>query len=512
MILVSSAAEASERDAASIKQGIPARALMQRAGAAAAAQVAELYADALVHGVVIFAGPGNNGGDAWVVARALSATGVDVSVVAVGRQKAGDAREERALAEQTLISREPTGAERLVIDGLLGTGASGEPRGEIADAITRIRELRDRGAIVVSLDIPSGVDATTGAAAHTVVADLTVTFGSMKRGLLVARAQAGRIRVLDIGLLATDASNGEPALVDRSWVAERIPPITADAHKGQRRRLIIVGGGMGMAGASILAARAAMRSGIGIVRMFVARDNVPVAQVAAPEALAREWPADDEDVATGIAEWGHGVVLGPGLGKSDETRMLAERVLAGWRGPVVVDADALNVFEGEAPALGALLGGRPALITPHASECGRLLGISPREVLANRFDVGVELAAVTNATVLLKGVPTILTSPDGRRLVSAAGSPVLGTAGSGDVLAGIAGTLITQRNEAFESGAAAAWIHGRAGELAARRRAVRGVALDRVMAALPRAWRLSSRRLRYPVLADLPGIDVRGAM
>lgn len=482
---------------------------MQRAGAAAAAQIAELYANSLTFGVVVFAGPGNNGGDAWVVARALAAAGIPVSVVSMGRQKSGDAREERSLAEQALTRRTPSGAERVVIDGLLGTGATGEPRGEIADAIGRIREMRERGAHVVALDVPSGVDATTGEASIAVVADLTLTFGTMKRGLLVARANAGRIRVLDIGLTTSKDEDDEMRLVDRRWVAERIPAITADTHKGQRRRLVIVGGGMGMAGATILAARAALRSGIGIVRMFLAGDNVPVAQVAAPEALARAWPEDDEGVEAGIASWAHGVVLGPGLGKSDDTRVLAEHVLAGWRGPVVVDADALNVFEGEAPVLGALLDGRPALLTPHASECGRLLGISAREVLANRFDVGAELAAITNAAVLLKGVPTVLFAPNGRRLVSGAGSPALGTAGSGDVLAGIAGTLVTQRNEAFESGAVAAWIHGRAGELAVRGRAVRGVSLDRVMEALPRAWRLSQRSHRYPVLAELPGIDAR---
>ena len=130
-------------------------------------------------------------------------------------------------------------------------------------------------------------------------------------------------------------------------------------------------------------------------------------------------------------------------------------------------------------------------------------------MLANRFDVGIELATRTNATVLLKGVPTILSAPDGRRLVSGAGSPVLGTAGSGDVLAGIAGTLVTQRDEAFESAAIAAWIHGRAGEIATRGRAVRGVALDTVMSALPRAWRVSRRIPRYPVIAELPGVDRR---
>ncbi len=508
MVLVTSAAEAAARDAAAIGSGIPSRALMQRAGAAAAAELARLYPQQLARGVLVFAGPGNNGGDAWVVARALHAAGVRVSMNAVGESGSPDARAERLLAEPLVGGNEPTGAEQLVVDGLLGTGATGEPRGDIGNAIRQVRAFRERGAIVVALDTPSGVDATTGSATSAVVADLTLTFGTMKRGLLIARANCGRIEVLDIGLAPPSQHDVEPTLINRQWVAKRIPRIAVDAHKGERKRLAIVGGGMGMAGAAILAARAAMRSGIGIVRLFVAADNVSVAQVAAPDALATPWPESSADVENGISEWAHGVILGPGLGKSSATRALAERVLTGWNGPVVVDADGLNVFEGDATALGSLLAGRPALLTPHVSECGRLLGVTTKEIMANRFDVGGELARRTNAAVLLKGVPTVVTAPDGRRLVSAAGSPVLGAAGSGDILAGIAGTLVTQCSEAFEIGAAAAWLHGRAGELAARGRSTRGVTLDRILLALTRVWSQRGRQTRYPVLADLPGIDV----
>lgn len=506
MVLVTSAAEALARDAAAGTAGVPSRVLMQRAGAAAAAEISHHFASRTRRGVVVFAGPGNNGGDAWVVARALAAVGIEVRVVAIGSTKAGDSSDERALAQPLLTSGDPTGAERIVVDGLLGTGSKGDPQGEVANAIARIRELRSRGAVVVSLDVPSGVDATTGRAETAVVADLTITFGTMKRGLLAARGNCGRIVVVDIGLVPHAESDSEPALVSAAWVAPRIPPIRANAHKGERKRLAIIGGGIGMAGAAILAARAAMRSGIGIVRLFLAKDNIAIAQTAAPEALARAWPESDDEAGASINEWAHGVVLGPGLGNSDLTRELAERVLRVWRGPVVVDADALNVFEGDAPALGKLLRGREALITPHAAECARLVGMSTEEVLASRFEVGVKLARKVGGTVLLKGVPTIVTNMEGKRLVSAAGSPVLGVAGSGDVLAGIAGTLVTQRGEAFESAAAAAWIHGRAGEIASRNNGVRGGALDDVLDALAEAWQLKTRPPRYPVIAQLPRI------
>ncbi|HKG93379.1 MAG TPA: ADP/ATP-dependent (S)-NAD(P)H-hydrate dehydratase, partial [Gemmatimonadaceae bacterium] len=170
------------------------------------------------------------------------------------------------------------------------------------------------------------------------------------------------------------------------------------------------------------------------------------------------------------------------------------------------DADALNSFEGEAEVLGGLLAGRPALVTPHPAEFGRLTGMKVPEVLAGRFDVGAELARTLNATVLLKGVPTVITAPDGGGLVAAGGTPALGAAGSGDVLSGIAGTLLAQLEDALVAGACAAWAHGRAGELAGRALPVRGVGLGDVIAAIARVWTPLRRTRRYPVLAELPAV------
>jgi NAD(P)H-hydrate epimerase len=191
--------------------------------------------------------------------------------------------------------------------------------------------------------------------------------------------------------------------------------------------------------------------------------------------------------------------------------VLVERVLTAWRGPAVVDADALNVFEGEADALRQLLAGRPALLTPHPAEFARLSGLRLGDVLASRFDVGRDLAARCGAAILLKGVPTVVTHPDGRSLVSAAGTPVLATAGSGDVLTGVAATLLAQLGDPLTAGAAAAWAHGRAAELAqgapdSARRTARGLTLDDVLAALPAAWELDTRAPRYPVLIELPAV------
>ena len=501
VVTAAGAAAADERASAAC---IPSRALMQRAGAAAATEIALRFPKSLGRGVAIYAGPGNNGGDGWVVAGALAAAGIRATVRQVGSLRSEDARAERVSALASIGEGEPHGGEEVIVDALLGTGASGTPRGAIAAAIGDIAARRSAGARVVALDVPSGVDATTGATEGAVAADLTLTFGTLKRGHLIARGRCGRIVVLDIGLGAHAHEDGDQRLVGPAWVRSRVAPISADAHKGVRRKLAIVGGGEGMAGAAILAGRSAMVSGVGVLRLVVAAANIAAVQSAAFEALALPWPESDDQVRDALVKWGDGVLLGPGLGKYPKTRALAERVLRVWRGPVVVDADALNVFEGDATELRDLLDGRPALITPHVTEFGRLAGCSPEEVLDDRFEIGASLARTLNCTVLLKGVPTVITAPDGRSVVSARGSPVLAAAGSGDVLAGIAATLLAQTEDPFAAAACAAVVHGRAGELANAGHAVRGVALGSVIEALPRVWGEQPPPSRPPILAELP--------
>lgn len=517
MVRVESAAESAARDAAAIAAAIPARALMRVAGTAAAAEISRRHADRLSRGVAVFAGPGNNGGDAWVVASALSAAGVRVRVHAVGDPRAGgDAAAERALADPGIVLAGPTGSAGIVVDGLLGTGSSGSPRGAVADAVRDIAALQAQGAVGVALDVPTGVDATTGAtgtgAAAAVRADLTLTFGSLKRGILIARDWCGRIVVLDIGLPGSrPAADTTPALVDAAYVRAAVPPIVASAHKGVRRYLAIVAGGEGMAGAAMLAARAAAASGIGLVRFFVASANVAVVQTAAYESLAAPWPETDAAAEREIGQWAHAVLVGPGIGTSTLARAVIERVLRMTRIPAVVDADALNAFAGRPATLGALLAGRPAIVTPHVAEFGRLAGMDVADVLAHRFDVGASLAATLGATVLLKGVPTVVFAGGGptERLVSATGTPALAVGGSGDILSGIAATLLAQTATATPAAAAAAWIHGRAAEIATGAGPVRGRTLEDVLTALPVAWPLADDRPLYPVLAELPPVGER---
>ncbi len=318
--------------------------------------------------------------------------------------------------------------------------------------------------------------------------------------------------MLDIGLddpsakgpgKSRDSDLSLPILVDGEWVRSRIPPIPFDAHKGMRKHLAVVGGGKGMPGAVVLASRGALRSGIGLVRVLVAPENVGPVLAAVPSALISEWPSSEAQISAEISKWADAVVIGPGLGKSKDTRALVERILRNSRLPALLDADALNVFDGDSKSLAAVLDGRSALITPHVAEFARIAGIDVQSVLANRFDIGIDLARKLGATVLLKGSPTVIFNPEGDRYVIARGTAALGTGGSGDLLDGIAGTMLAQTQNATVAGCCAAWVHGRAAEFCEY---VRGTTLEDVLYALPRAWNELEPSPEPPVLAQLPAV------
>ena len=492
-------------ESASLAPGAEADALMRRAGEAAARRILAHVPAVRTAGAVIHAGRGNNGGDAWVVAGALAEAGCPVQFLALGEPTAPAAQRAAARVHERVVgAAPPADVPAVVVDGLLGIGASGPARADVAAAIEAIARDAARGAVVVALDLPSGIDAATGAGAPVVRADHTLAFGGLSWGVLLRRDEAGAIEVLDIGL-AQDAAPSAPALVDAAWVHAQVPRLPADAHKGVRRRLAIVGGAEGMAGAAVWVARGAHRAGIGMTRCAVAPASLPVVQMLVPQATASRWPMTEEELDPLVA-WAHAMVVGPGLGEGTKSRALVERLLVRWRGPVVLDADALNVFAGEPRTLGTLLAGRPAVVTPHPAEAARLLRCDVSAVLADREGSARELARMLGATVLLKGPPTVIAASDGALAVSASGSPVLGTAGSGDLLAGVVGTLLAQTLDAFHAAQVVAWVHGRAGELAAVAVSTRGASLDDVVAALGQVWGEGTTPHDADVLATLPAV------
>ncbi len=510
--MVVDAPGASAVDAAAITAGIPSRALMRCAGAAAAAEIARRFPELLGDGVVIATGAGNNGGDGWVVAQWLRAAGIATRVVECAPALTADARAERqaAVGMSVPVTNDrrtlDDGHERLVVDALIGTGyrAATDLHAPMAAAVASLVTRASRGATIVSLDVPSGLNASTGASRGGLRAALTLSFGTVKRGQLAARAICGEIVALDIGLGAhVRVANGAP-LADARWFRSLLPRIAADAHKGTRGKVVVLGGAKGMAGAVVMAARAALHSGAGLVKCVVAPESLPAVQESVPASLAATWPADRHSVKHDIEDWADAVLIGPGLGR-EHGRAFVERVLHVFHGPVVLDADALNAFADDADALAPLLRDRPALLTPHPAEFARLAGngITVDDVLADRFEWPARLAARTGASVLLKGTPTVVAAPSAETTVVAEGTPILATGGAGDLLGGVAVTLLAQVRDGALAGALAAFAHGRAAAKVSARD-VRGYTLDDVMRELPNVWTLHPSAPRPPVIAELP--------
>lgn len=478
-VVLATSEEARNRDRLAIESGISSQALMQAAGEAAAARIVHHYRGILSDGVEIRTGPGNNGGDGRIVAAELAKGGITVHVIEAQ-------------------SPQPHTRAAVVVDALLGTGSKGPPRRAIAESVAETNRAKDQGAKIVALDIPTGLDATTGEAHDPVMADLTLSFGTFKRGQLISRGFCGAIEVLDIGLGRFGTGAGADITVaSPDWVSSHLPRLEFNAHKGTRKRLVILAGDVGMAGAAILAGRGALRSGIGLVHLIVASENRDAVHAAIPAAIVSTHEEFIQEPAAAVSG-ADAVVIGPGLKPETAARILGAFPSSGI--PVVLDAGALISVE----VLRGTCGGREAVLTPHPAEMGRITEMSTADVLAKRFDVGAELAHKTGATVLLKGTPTIVSHPTRARIASATGTAALGTGGSGDILSGMIGTLIAQSGSGFESAACAAWVHGRAAELCG---SARGVTLDDILYAMPAAWRVTASRTASPVLASLPSVQ-----
>jgi len=493
--------------------------LMLRAGTCSAAFVLRDYSGRLSHGVALFAGSGNNGGDVYVTAAQLARAGVTVRVQASGPPRTDDARRAAALAARYLTFGRPTGKEGVVVDGVLGTGHRGAFRDGAVESVHALGFARDRGATIVALDVPSGLDASTGEIAHnSVAADVTLCFGTVKRGVLFQRGHVGRIVVIDIGLRGPlEPDDGAWFHADERLVSRSLPPIAWDAHKGTRGHLALVGGATGMAGAIILATQGALASGCGLAKVYVEAPGIMAVQHGASQAIAIPWPAVGEDgIGTG---WGHAIAAGPGLGRSMASSALLERALRENAGvPVVLDADALTLAtmgndSDPASVIRQWCEGREhVVLTPHPGEFSRLLREQSPAGWQERADALVAFAIRARATVLLKGSPTLIAMDDGAPpIVVARGTSLLATGGSGDLLTGIIGALLAGGMYADAAATIGAMAHGIAAEIATQKAGViRGLTLEAVVASLPDAWRRLSHpaTLQQDVLSDLPSLVI----
>jgi hydroxyethylthiazole kinase-like uncharacterized protein yjeF len=456
----------------------PDGALMQRAAAGLAAVCADLLDPVYGSRVVVLAGPGDNGGDALYAGARLARRGAVVTALTTGsRVHEGGAAELRAAGGRLVpAAADLVGRADLVIDGILGIGGRGglrEPAAALAAAAAA------GPGVVVAVDLPSGVDADTGEVAGAAVrADVTVTFGTWKPGLLVdpAASLAGTAELIDIGL---GPCLGPPAVsaLQAADVAALMPRPGAESDKYRRGVLGVVAGSTRFTGAATLAVGGALRGGAGMIRLVSAAHAAEIARQHWPEAVitvvghdaspagglaaAGAVPAAEAVAAAGqVQAW----VAGPGMGTDDDAAALLASVLAGDR-PVLVDADGLTIA---ARQRALLRRDAPTLITPHAGELARLLGTERAAVEARRLAHARQAAAELGVTVLLKGSTTVIAGPDGGPvLVNATGTSWLATAGSGDVLSGLAGALLAQGLSPAEAGAAGAYLHGLAGRLAA---------------------------------------------
>jgi len=483
--------------------GITGLALMERAGAAVAAAAAALSPRGRV---VVLCGGGNNGGDGWVAARLLWKAGRDVRVHAlVPRDRlAGDALAACEAAEQagvpaaaledaSLVEARPGD---VVVDALLGTGLARPPEGVFAAAIARIEALRERGARVLAVDVPSGLSADTGRPLGPCVrADRTVTFAFWKRGLALAPGAelAGEVEVADIGIPAEAAARvpvGAELLLEEEARA-LVPPRAPDAHKGSAGRVLVVAGSPGKTGAAHLALCGALRGGAGLVTLAAREEVLSLALAGRPEAMSVPLPghgplgAADLPALAAAARGADALAIGPGIPRGPETAGLLRDLLEAVRLPAVLDADALNALA-ERRGVGGLPA--PAVVTPHPGEMARLCGLSIAEVQADRIGLAAAKARGWGCVVVLKGAGTVVADPAGPPAVIASGNPGMATGGTGDVLAGLIAALLAGGLDARAAARAGAYVHGAAGDRAARRQGQRGLVAGDLADALGEVW------------------------
>ncbi|WP_322009022.1 NAD(P)H-hydrate dehydratase [Paraburkholderia sp. J12] len=465
---------------------LPPHTLMARAGAAAARflleQIAHAPSPACARPVWLVAGPGNNGGDALVIATELHRAGVPVEVCMPVEVKAADARWalEQARAAGVPVGVAPPGTfdgYGWLVDGMFGIGLARGLEGVFADLALRLSARAQRDGHVLALDVPSGLDSDTGNVVGTgpaVRATHTVAFIAAKPGLYTGagRDYAGTVSVAPIDLGAgleadpeADLEAGIDAATDSQPVRLNAPALFAASlparafatHKGTYGTLAVIGGDMGMCGAPILAARAALLTGAGKVHVGFLGSDAPPYDPPHPELMLHAAGRLALDALDAVA-------AGCGMGGSASARNLVDQILQ-LETPVLLDADALNLVARD-EALAARVSARrtPCVITPHPLEAARLLGTDTATVQHDRLAAARALAARFAAVAVLKGSGTVIAAPDGRVVVNPTGNAGLATGGTGDVLGGMIGALLAQRLPPFEAALAGVWLHGLAAD------------------------------------------------
>ena len=487
---VLSARQMREADRRAIEDvGIPSIVLMENAGRQVVAALQSAFESLATMRVTILCGRGNNGGDGFVAARALSAAGVEPSVALIGEssQLKGDARamfEALKASGVDVIEIADAGAWELhgsdlldtdlIVDALVGTGLTSELSGL---AKTVVDDINASPAPVASIDLPSGLSADSPDATGPVVdATLTVALAAPKLSLVMPPGEslAGTLAIADIGIPAAviaDLEGPWVELITKDLVAPLFRPRAPESHKGDYGHVLVVAGSRGKTGAAVLAGSAALRSGAGLVTVAAPASAVPIIAASRPELMTLPLTEDENggvhpDAAAQVLEFEADVIaIGPGLGRTANVRTFVQTVVEGAGVPVILDADAIVAFSGEADRLVAG-DGLDLVLTPHPGEMAALTGLTIDEIQAHRLSVARDFATTHHCHLILKGHRTVIATPEGQTFINLTGNPGMATAGTGDVLTGMLAAWTGQLQDVKTACQAGVYLHGLAGDLA----------------------------------------------
>jgi len=485
--------------------GIPSLVLMENAGVAVVNAMEQEFGDLSGKRCLILVGKGNNGGDGLVVARHLLNRNAKVKVYLVAeegelsddcrynlnifRKLQGEIHQiTKASLPKLKISLSLTD---LVVDAILGTGFTGELKGLLVEIIRLVNNCRKP---VVAVDVPSGVDGTTGTAGSSAIrADLTVTLGFCKTGLLLypGRDYCGKIKVVDIGIPKSLVVSIKRYTTEAN-ICELLPPRPRWAHKGTFGHCLVIAGSKSMTGAAYLTAHAMLRAGAGVVTLAVPesiRQYFPPSEVIVrpiPETGTGSFGLSSVEALLALMTDKSVVVIGPGLGQDPELELVIKELLQHWQGPLVVDADGLNNIRDlswlvQIPAAVR----RDWVFTPHPGEMARLLNTTAEQINRKRLETAWEAYQQIGVNVVLKGAPTIIAG-DNQVYINSTGNPGMSTAGMGDVLTGIIGGLMSQGMNSFLAAVAGVYIHGRAGDCLQMQYGLRGIVASDMLSVIPR--------------------------
>jgi hydroxyethylthiazole kinase-like uncharacterized protein yjeF len=495
--------------------GIPGLVLMENAARGTVSAMFRHFPGLLTQRVVILAGRGNNGGDALAVARYLLNRGVvcQVSLLAPKEEVRGDAAANLEILSRMggeiveILNLEAWESQKgkmaesdLLVDGIFGTGLKGPVQGFFHEIIESVNSL---GRPVVSLDVPSGLDADNGQVLGACIqARLTVTFGLAKRGLLVqpGTQYCGKLVLVDISLpqSAIEAEMIKDSLIEGAEFLPFLLRRNANAHKGDFGHLLVLSGSPGKTGASAMVCQAALRVGTGLITLGIPASLNPIMEVKLTEAMTEPLPETKEQTLalsgqqrlTELCSRKNALAIGPGLSLNPETARLIQRMIRNTELPAVIDADGLSALAGK---MASIRKDRKALIlTPHPGEMARLLQTSVQEIQMNRIQVARNFAEENGLILVLKGARSIVASPEGDIFINATGNPGMASGGMGDVLTGMIGGFLAQGFLPLEAAKLGVYLHGLVGDFVASRKGERGMVATDLVEETPRVLRALS--------------------